>query len=65
MIDEEGDDVTISSDDEVMTALSSLRGDLIKLNVYVKDEDDSSKDDDCDIVITAVSENAAGKHRIT
>ncbi|XP_028155888.1 sequestosome-1-like isoform X2 [Ostrinia furnacalis] len=55
--DEEGDNITVSSDEEMVTALSTLCGDgnLIKLHVYVKD---AEKEDDADIIITAVTDNA-------
>ncbi|KAL0901759.1 hypothetical protein ABMA27_006935 [Loxostege sticticalis] len=55
--DEEGDNITISSDEEMVTALSALcgTGNLIKLNIYVKEAEE--KDDDCDIVLTAVTDN--------
>lgn len=58
-LDEDGDDVVVSSDDEVMTALQALNGDVIKLFVYCKQ--DEAKDDDCDIVFTAVAGNPNGK----
>lgn len=59
-IDEEGDNITISSDEEMVTALSALcgTGNLIKLNIYVKEAEE--KDDDCDIVLTAVTDNPTG-----
>ncbi|CAK1544557.1 unnamed protein product [Leptosia nina] len=53
--DEEGDDVTISSDDEIMIALTSMSDDLKKLYVHCKESEE--RNDDCDIVITAVSDN--------
>ncbi|XP_063838921.1 protein ref(2)P-like isoform X3 [Ostrinia nubilalis] len=55
--DEEGDNITVSSDEELVTALSTLcgNGNLIKLHVYVKD---AEKEDDADIIITAVTDNA-------
>ncbi|XP_047019142.1 protein ref(2)P-like isoform X1 [Helicoverpa zea] len=56
--DEDGDDVVVSSDDEVMTALQALSGDVIKLYVYCKAEE--AKDDDCDIILTAVTGNPSG-----
>ncbi|CAH0695067.1 unnamed protein product [Spodoptera exigua] len=55
--DEDGDNVVISSDDEVMTALQVLGGDVIRLFVYCKSEE--AKDDGCDIVFTAVAGNPA------
>lgn len=51
--DEEGDDIIISSDDEMMTALVSLESGLIKLNVHCKNPD--IRDDDCEIEITATT----------
>ncbi|XP_022822462.1 protein ref(2)P-like isoform X3 [Spodoptera litura] len=53
--DEDGDNVVISSDDEVMTALQVLGGDVIRLFVYCKSEE--PKDEGCDIVFTAVAGN--------
>ncbi|XP_035445751.2 sequestosome-1 isoform X1 [Spodoptera frugiperda] len=53
--DEDGDNVVISSDDEVMTALQALGGDVIRLFVYCKSEE--PKDGGCDIVFTAVAAN--------
>ncbi|XP_038207679.1 sequestosome-1-like isoform X2 [Zerene cesonia] len=55
--DEEGDDVTISSDDELMIALTSMSDDLKRLHVHLKED---SSNDDCDIVITAVADNNPG-----
>ncbi|XP_045492139.1 sequestosome-1-like isoform X1 [Colias croceus] len=55
--DEEGDDVTISSDDELMIALTSMSDDLKRLHVHTKGDNNN---DDCDIVITAVTDNNAG-----
>lgn len=50
----------MSSDDEVMTALTSMRSDIVKLYVNCKDE--QPKDIDCDIVITAsMPESSTGK----
>ncbi|KAJ2947729.1 hypothetical protein O0L34_g9505 [Tuta absoluta] len=42
--DEEGDDVTVSSDDELMTALTGMSGNMVKLNILCKDTE--SKDYD-------------------
>ncbi|CAH1639572.1 unnamed protein product, partial [Spodoptera littoralis] len=53
--DEDGDNVVISSDDEVMTALQVLGGDVIRLFVYCKSEE--PKNEGCDIVFTAVAGN--------
>lgn len=56
--DEEDDDVTVSSDNEVMIALVAMQQhNLIKLYVYCKDT--KSQDDDCDIIVTAVADNGA------
>ncbi|XP_050342546.1 sequestosome-1-like isoform X2 [Nymphalis io] len=57
--DEDGDDVVISSDDEIMIALSAMEDlDLVKL--YVSCKDKVTKDnDECDIVVTAVADNNA------
>ncbi|KAM3967423.1 uncharacterized protein ACR2FA_009433 isoform 2-T3 [Aphomia sociella] len=54
--DEENDDITISSDDELMAALAVLFGTqkVLKLYVYCKEEE--GKDDDCDIVIAAMAD---------
>ncbi|CAH2989527.1 unnamed protein product [Chilo suppressalis] len=49
--DEDGDDVTISSDEELMTALTALYGNLVRLNLYVKC--DSPKEEVCDIIFTS------------
>ncbi|XP_046975964.1 protein ref(2)P-like isoform X2 [Vanessa cardui] len=57
--DEDGDDVAISSDDEIMIALSAMEDlDLVKL--YVSCKEKMTKDDDeCDIVLTAVADTNA------
>ncbi|XP_050671029.1 sequestosome-1-like isoform X1 [Leptidea sinapis] len=52
--DEEGDEVTISSDDEVIIALTAISEDIKKLYVYCKDAD--HKNESCDVFITAVTE---------
>lgn len=49
--DEDGDDITISSDEEVMTALTSLHGNLMKLDVHVNGGAGDDKDDVCEILI--------------
>ncbi|XP_059048034.1 protein ref(2)P-like isoform X2 [Achroia grisella] len=53
--DEEDDDITISSDEEMMAALTSMfeSHQPIKLYVYCKD-DVRDDDDECEIVISAV-----------
>ncbi|CAK1601785.1 unnamed protein product [Parnassius mnemosyne] len=56
--DEEGDDVTISSDDEMIIALSSMSENLMKLYVYCNDE--APKEIECDVVITATADDGAG-----
>ncbi|XP_013176863.1 PREDICTED: protein ref(2)P-like isoform X1 [Papilio xuthus] len=56
--DEDGDDITISSDDEMITALSSMTDNVMKLNVYCHEE--GPQEIDCDVVITATTENATG-----
>ncbi|CAG9796755.1 unnamed protein product [Diatraea saccharalis] len=53
--DEDGDDVIISSDEELMTALTVLHGDLIRLHINVMS--DGPKDDSCDIIFTAIGDN--------
>lgn len=59
-LDEEGDDVAISSDDEVMIALVAMRTqNLIKL--YVSCKDQKPQDDDCEIIVTAEADNG-GKY---
>ncbi|CAH4030961.1 unnamed protein product [Pieris brassicae] len=60
--DEEGDDVMISSDDEIMIALTSMSDDLKKLYVYCKDPEEQQNE--CDIVITAVADNAQSSSNI-
>ncbi|CAG4979621.1 unnamed protein product [Parnassius apollo] len=52
--DEEGDDVTISSDDEVIVALSSMSENLMKL--YIHCDDEAPKEIECDVVITATAD---------
>ncbi|XP_022117322.2 sequestosome-1 isoform X3 [Pieris rapae] len=54
--DEEGDDVMISSDDEIMIALTSMSDDLKKLYVFCKYPQEQHNE--CDIVITAVADNS-------
>ncbi|CAH2102777.1 unnamed protein product [Euphydryas editha] len=57
--DEDGDDIALSSDDEIMIALSAMEDlDLIKLNIYCKDRVNKD-DDECDIVITTVADKTA------
>lgn len=58
-LDEEGDDVVVSSDDELMTMLQALNGDVIKLFIYCKGNE--VRDNDCDIVFTAVAGHPNGK----
>ncbi|KAL4716535.1 hypothetical protein ACJJTC_010199 [Scirpophaga incertulas] len=49
--DEDSDHITISSDEELMVALTSLAGNPVKLNIYVKGK--NNKEDDCNIFFTA------------
>ncbi|XP_014362884.2 sequestosome-1 isoform X1 [Papilio machaon] len=56
--DEDGDDITISSDDEMITALSSMTDNVMKLNIHCHEE--GPQEVDCDVVITASTENATG-----
>ncbi|CAF4789646.1 unnamed protein product [Pieris macdunnoughi] len=60
--DEEGDDVMISSDDEIMIALTSMSDDLKKLYVYCKDP--GEQHDECDIVITSVAGNGQSSSNV-
>ncbi|XP_045447630.1 protein ref(2)P-like isoform X2 [Melitaea cinxia] len=55
--DEDGDDIVLSSDDEIMIALSAMEElDIIKLYIHCEDRVNKD-DDDCDIVVTAVADN--------
>lgn len=56
--DEEEDDITISSDEEMMAALTAMFeiNKPIKLYVYCKEA--APKDDDCDIIISAITDTA-------
>lgn len=59
--DEDGDDIVLSSDDEIMIALSAMEElDIIKLYIHCEDRVNKD-DDDCDIVVTAVADNTNGK----
>lgn len=59
--DEDGDDIVLSSDDEIIIALSAMEElDIIKLYIHCEDRVNKD-DDDCDIVVTAVADNTAGK----
>lgn len=59
--DEDSDDIVLSSDDEIMIALSAMEElDIIKLYIHCEDRVNKD-DDDCDIVVTAVANNTAGK----
>lgn len=49
-VDEEGDDVIISSDEEMIIALSAMNDNLMKLFVYCNDEE--PKELDSDVVVT-------------
>ncbi|XP_068626952.1 protein ref(2)P-like [Battus philenor] len=60
--DEEGDDVSISSDEEVIIALSSMTENLMKLNVYCMNNE--PKEIDCDVVITASTEEVPGDNNM-
>ncbi|XP_061708592.1 protein ref(2)P-like isoform X2 [Cydia pomonella] len=53
--DEDGDEVSISSDDEMMIALSSLQGHIYKLSVKPKIQDAGDKDVDITIAFPEVS----------
>uniref|UniRef100_A0A1E1W8Z5 ZZ-type domain-containing protein n=1 Tax=Pectinophora gossypiella TaxID=13191 RepID=A0A1E1W8Z5_PECGO len=59
--DDEGDDVTVSSDDEIMTALTAMSGDLIKLHVYCKE---AESEDEANIIITAISGSGDGRDAV-
>lgn len=58
IIDEEGDDVTVSSDNELMIALVAMQTqNLMKLYIYCKDQ--KPQNEECDIVLTAVTNNVS------
>ncbi|XP_026731347.1 sequestosome-1-like isoform X2 [Trichoplusia ni] len=63
--DEEGDDVIVSSDEEVMTALQALNGEVIKLYVYCKREELKSESHNLYFTVTGddpAPETAANVH---
>ncbi|XP_048489247.1 sequestosome-1 isoform X1 [Plutella xylostella] len=68
--DEDGDDIIISSDDEVMIALGQISGDCVKLNVHCKDTEPEPKDEVCEILLqtfpaaSAAGGGGDGKHHL-
>ncbi|XP_047984983.1 protein ref(2)P isoform X2 [Leguminivora glycinivorella] len=58
--DEDGDEVSISSDDEMMIALSSLQGHIYKLTVKPKIQDGGDKDVDITIAFPEVCGGLSG-----
>lgn len=67
--DEDGDDVSISTDEELLTALASMKynmlkafgePNIIKLNVYCKETE--AKDEDYNILFSAFPEATAGNN---
>ncbi|XP_073957503.1 sequestosome-1-like isoform X4 [Choristoneura fumiferana] len=57
--DEDGDDVTISSDDEMMIALAAMRADVYKLYVSPKPKSDDEKDN-IEVMLTGFPEVSCG-----
>ncbi|XP_026319540.1 protein ref(2)P-like isoform X2 [Hyposmocoma kahamanoa] len=58
--DEEGDDVTISSDDELMTAITSMGSSLIKLHVHIRKLEIQIEDGGHCIFSATFPDNATG-----
>lgn len=62
LTDEDGDDVVISSDDEVMVALSQMMStEIIKLYIYCKESEPEEKEPVCEVSFTPFLETSAGK----